>query len=299
MAGSSARGGDQRSEPGSIAIVCPDARYEGEREGHDEPNCKAESTSHCVAVLLCAPVVRDGPGTLSHERHRRVVERGNPMVDTTSWRDGFRGVTRRFMGVAKARRGQRDALWPAATGRMSPVPRLTRASTIRAMDTLPHVSLPPTAIDELALSRRRFLRNAALTGGGLVAAAGLAACAPAGSAAGWTFGPDLAAASAAPEAGASPSASAAASHTCIRSPAASASAGPGRPDAGRLERTRRRGPGRRPPLHREPRAGACRHLSGAGLHQARRDPRRRGRLPRARGQAGLRPGARSSSSATP
>ncbi len=38
------------------------------------------------------------------------------------------------------------------------------------------------------LSRRRFLRGAALTGGGLVAAT-LAACAPAGTTPGWTLGP--------------------------------------------------------------------------------------------------------------
>ena len=44
------------------------------------------------------------------------------------------------------------------------------------MDTLPQDHLPTTDLDESALSRRKFLRNAALTGGGLVAAAGLAAC---------------------------------------------------------------------------------------------------------------------------
>jgi hypothetical protein len=77
------------------------------------------------------------------------------------------------------------------------------------MDTLPQDPLPTPDVDELALSRRKFLRNAALTGGGLVAAAGLAACAPAATGAGWTFGPDLAPGSAPPEAGASPSASAA------------------------------------------------------------------------------------------
>lgn len=101
------------------------------------------------------------------------------------------------------------------------------------MDTLPQDTLPTLDPDELAtsdelgLSRRRFLRNAALTGGGLVAAAGLAACAPAATGAGWTLGPDLAPASAPPETGASPSASAAASGGVIPSPAASASVAPG------------------------------------------------------------------------
>ena len=92
------------------------------------------------------------------------------------------------------------------------------------MDTLPQDPLPTPDLDELALSRRKFLRNAALTGGGLVAAAGIAACAPATTGAGWTFGPDLAAGSAPPEAGASPSGSAAATHEMTPSPAASASA---------------------------------------------------------------------------
>ena len=91
------------------------------------------------------------------------------------------------------------------------------------MDTLPQVHLPPTDIDELALSRRRFLRNAALTGGGLVAAAGLAACAPT-STPSWTFGPVLAAGSAAPGAAASATASAAASPDTSISPAPAASA---------------------------------------------------------------------------
>ena len=78
------------------------------------------------------------------------------------------------------------------------------------MDTLPQDHLPTTDPTESALSRRRFLRNAALTGGGLVAAAGLAACAPASTPA-WTFGPALAAGSAAPSAVATAAGSAAAS----------------------------------------------------------------------------------------
>ena len=97
------------------------------------------------------------------------------------------------------------------------------------MEHTPQDNLPTTDLDELALSRRRFLRNAALTGGGLVAAAGLAACAPAASQ-GWTFGPALAAGSAAPSAGAptaasaSATASAAAEMSMSPAPAASASA---------------------------------------------------------------------------
>lgn len=47
---------------------------------------------------------------------------------------------------------------------------------------------PPPATPEL--SRRGFLRGAALTGGGIVAAS-IAACAPASAAPGWTFGPAL------------------------------------------------------------------------------------------------------------
>ena len=101
------------------------------------------------------------------------------------------------------------------------------------MDTLPQVHLPstdpldPQAADEAALSRRRFLRNAALTGGGIVAAAGLAACAPAATGGGWTFGPVLAAGSAAPSA--APSVAASAAPSTAPSPNASGSAAPGGP----------------------------------------------------------------------
>jgi FtsP/CotA-like multicopper oxidase with cupredoxin domain len=102
------------------------------------------------------------------------------------------------------------------------------------MDTLPQDHLPPADLDESALSRRRFLRNAALSGGGLVAAAGLAACAPAATG-GWTFGPALPAGSAGPGAaasaapGASAAASAVASAPTSPSPAPSASVAPGGP----------------------------------------------------------------------
>jgi manganese oxidase len=105
------------------------------------------------------------------------------------------------------------------------------------MDTLPQVDLPtpePPEPTDSALSRRGFLRAAALTGGGIAAVAGIAACAPAATGGGWTFGPTL---SAAPGAAASPAASAAASaaptaaasHDMSASPSPSASTAPGGP----------------------------------------------------------------------
>jgi len=109
------------------------------------------------------------------------------------------------------------------------------------MDKLPQVTLPTpdsdelATPDELALTRRRFLRNAALTGGGIVAAAGLAACAPAATGAGWTFGPALAAGSASPEPAPTAAASAAASMSMSPPPAASASAATGPLPAGWTE----------------------------------------------------------------
>ncbi|MEO6207240.1 MAG: multicopper oxidase domain-containing protein [Candidatus Limnocylindrales bacterium] len=57
------------------------------------------------------------------------------------------------------------------------------------MDTPPQSDLPLSTLDDPSLTRRRFLRGAALAGGGLIAA-GVAACAPAASQAGWTFGPE-------------------------------------------------------------------------------------------------------------
>ncbi|MGE5155884.1 MAG: multicopper oxidase family protein [Betaproteobacteria bacterium] len=96
------------------------------------------------------------------------------------------------------------------------------------METTPQDTPQTTDLDDVDLSRRRFLRNAALTGGGLVAAAGLAACAPAAGQA-WTFGPALAGGSAAPSAGstaAAATASAAASMSMPPAPSPSASAAP-------------------------------------------------------------------------
>jgi FtsP/CotA-like multicopper oxidase with cupredoxin domain len=60
-----------------------------------------------------------------------------------------------------------------------------RSETLASPSTLP------------SLSRRGFLRGAAVAGGGLMAA-GIAACAPAVKAPAWTYGPTLAAGSAAP-----------------------------------------------------------------------------------------------------
>jgi FtsP/CotA-like multicopper oxidase with cupredoxin domain len=105
------------------------------------------------------------------------------------------------------------------------------------MDTLPQVDLPtPESVDD-ALTRRRFLRGAALAGGGLVAV-GLAACAPAGAPT-WTFGPTLPHPTAAPGASAIAAASASAamtpqpSHDMSASPSpvasAAASGAPGGP----------------------------------------------------------------------
>ena len=76
------------------------------------------------------------------------------------------------------------------------------------------------------LSRRGFLRGAALTGGGIMAAT-LAACAPSASAPGWTLGPVLTqppAGSAAPTSAASVAPSAAASAAASGAPGPSASA---------------------------------------------------------------------------
>jgi FtsP/CotA-like multicopper oxidase with cupredoxin domain len=94
------------------------------------------------------------------------------------------------------------------------------------MDALPQDSLPLPDQTETTLSRRGFLRGAALAGGGLIAA-GIAACAPAATGAGWTFGPSAsdaaAAATSTPAASAGPSAS---HDMASASPAASASAPP-------------------------------------------------------------------------
>ena len=56
------------------------------------------------------------------------------------------------------------------------------------MDTKPQDTLPLPVVVDPNLSRRGFLRGAAITGGGIVAVT-IAACAPAATGAGWTFGP--------------------------------------------------------------------------------------------------------------
>ncbi len=76
-----------------------------------------------------------------------------------------------------------------------------------------------------ALSRRGFLRGAAIAGGGLIAT-GIAACTP-GTAANWTFGPTVnPAASGAPAAPISPAPSAAPSAAASAAPSAAASTSP-------------------------------------------------------------------------
>ena len=110
-----------------------------------------------------------------------------------------------------------------------------RTVTIAGMDTTTQDPLLPPDLIDPSLSRRGFLRSAALAGGGLVAV-GLAACAP--NAAGWIYGPTVTpgAAAAATAAGGSlspvptpsPAASAAAHSMppgASASPAASAAAG--------------------------------------------------------------------------
>jgi manganese oxidase len=103
------------------------------------------------------------------------------------------------------------------------------------MDTLPQGDLHLPVLDDPSLSRRRFLRGAAIAGGGLIAA-GIAACAPAAGAPGWTFGPAIP--STAPAPSGSPAASAAASASADHSmapstaPSAAASAGTGPIPAG-------------------------------------------------------------------
>ena len=80
------------------------------------------------------------------------------------------------------------------------------------MDKLPQGDLHLPLLDDPSLSRRRFLRGAALAGGGLIAA-GVAACAPAASQAGWTFGPEGVPSLAPGAPSASPLASASAGHS--------------------------------------------------------------------------------------
>ncbi len=96
------------------------------------------------------------------------------------------------------------------------------------MDTLPQGDLPLPLLEDPSLTRRRFLRGAALAGGGLIAA-GVAACAPAASQAGWTFGPEGGPSAAPGAASPSPAASAGAGHSMSPSPAPSGSTAPSGP----------------------------------------------------------------------
>ncbi len=99
------------------------------------------------------------------------------------------------------------------------------------MDTKPQDTLPLSVVVDPNLSRRGFLRGAAITGGGIVAVT-IAACAPAATGAGWTFGPPLSpAASAGASAAPSSSAGAVASATPAHSagPIASPSGAPSGP----------------------------------------------------------------------
>ena len=110
------------------------------------------------------------------------------------------------------------------------------------MDAQPQDDLHPSTPTTSALSRRGFLRGAALTSGGLLAA-GLAACTPAISGSNWTYRPSAstdptaADASAAPGAAASPMASgmAMASDAASGAPGASAGAAGGPIPAGWTE----------------------------------------------------------------
>ena len=97
------------------------------------------------------------------------------------------------------------------------------------MDIVPQGDLPLPLLEDPSLTRRRFLRGAALAGGGLIAAAGVAACAPAASQAGWTFGPEGLASAAPGAASPSPAASADAGHSMAPSAAPSGSSAPSGP----------------------------------------------------------------------
>ena len=185
---------------------------------------------------------------------------------------------------------------PSNSGRMSPpADDASRHHRGHGHDRR-RTTCQPSDLDDIALSRRRFLRNAALTGGGLVAAAGLAACAPAGRAPAGRSG--------------------------RRSRAGSARRRPGRPPPPRPPpRPRRRAcpwrrrpprPPRPPPpaahaarldraRRRRPQEGIRRYIGNLApalqdiypardLRQDRRHAGGRGQLPGAQPEAGVRPG---------
>ena len=96
------------------------------------------------------------------------------------------------------------------------------------MDTQPQEDLHLPLLEDPTLTRRKFLRGAAIAGGGLIAA-GVAACAPAATA-GWTYGPE-GVASAAPSSlpAASASAAASAAPSMSMGPSAAPSVAPSAP----------------------------------------------------------------------
>jgi manganese oxidase len=73
-----------------------------------------------------------------------------------------------------------------AKGPIAPSNNTLREATMRRMDAQPQGDLPLPGLIDSSLSRRGFLRGAALTGGGLLAA-GLAACAPTAVPASWKY----------------------------------------------------------------------------------------------------------------
>ena len=143
-----------------------------------------------------------------------------------------------------------------------------------------------------ALSRRGFLRGAAIAGGGLVAAT-LAACTP-GRRAELDLRPRLerGRGRGEPELRGEPPRVAQRGRD-RRGLGRRLALRVGRRAASRsrrLDPARPRCPDRHPALHRQPRPGPQGHLRPGRVRQARRDPRRRRRLPRAPEEAGVRPG---------
>ncbi|HET9614226.1 MAG TPA: multicopper oxidase domain-containing protein [Candidatus Limnocylindrales bacterium] len=98
------------------------------------------------------------------------------------------------------------------------------------MDAKPQDLLPPSSSIDQSLTRRGFLRGAAITGGGLLAA-GLAACAPVAAAPTWTYPPAGSAGTAPNPSGAAPSTAPAtqqpAPSASVAAPSASADASSG------------------------------------------------------------------------
>ncbi len=142
-----------------------------------------------------------------------------------------------------------------------------------------------------SFSRRGFLRVAGAAGLTGVAAT-VAACAPTAAPA-WSFGAPATpgAATAAPTAAPSAAPTAAASAAASVAPSAAPSASDRRGHPARLDRPRHSGPQRGPPVRRRPCAPPSRTSTRSpwsaklGSH-----PGRRGRLPGAQDEAGLRPG---------